>query len=150
VSDLLTYDLTVPIAAITMDDGKVNCLSQPMLRELNEALSQAAADGTVVLLTGRDGCFSAGFDLPMLRAGGPAARRDHGGHAGRARTHRTRSGTGRSPAGRDAGTLPAGTVSSNAPRAAQSAALVSKLRSASLRAALGPSSARTTPIAAAG
>ncbi len=75
MSELLTYDLKGSIATITMDDGKVNCLSLPMLRELNEALSQAAADGAVVLLTGRDGCFSAGFDLAVLRSGRPAARK---------------------------------------------------------------------------
>src|SRR5260221_12758358 len=66
VSELLTYDLKGSIATITMDAGKANCLSLPMLRELNEALSQAAADGGVGLLTGRDGCVSAGFDLAVL------------------------------------------------------------------------------------
>jgi enoyl-CoA hydratase len=61
------------VATITMDDGKVNALSLQMLTELNAALDRAAADRAVVVLTGRPGVFSAGFDLPVLRAGGSAA-----------------------------------------------------------------------------
>ena len=49
-----------------MDDGKVNVFSIPMLRALHQAFDQAERDGTVVLLEGRPGCFSAGFDLKTL------------------------------------------------------------------------------------
>jgi enoyl-CoA hydratase len=70
---LVTYRLRDAIAAITMDDGKVNVLSLAMLSELDAALDRAAADRAVVVLTGRDGVFSAGFDLPVLRAGGTEA-----------------------------------------------------------------------------
>ena len=52
-----------------MDDGKVNVLSLQMLMEVNAALDRAAADRQVVVLTGREGIFSAGFDLAVLRAG---------------------------------------------------------------------------------
>jgi enoyl-CoA hydratase len=51
----------------------VNALSLTMLTELGAALDRAAADRAVVVLTGRPGVFSAGFDLPVLRAGGTAA-----------------------------------------------------------------------------
>ena len=50
-----------------MDDGKVNVFSIAMLRALHQAFDQAERDGTVVLLTGRPGSFSAGFDLKTLR-----------------------------------------------------------------------------------
>ena len=70
---LVSYQLEGAIATITMDDGKVNALSLRMLAELNTALDRAAADKAVVVLTGRDGIFSAGFDLTVLRAGGPDA-----------------------------------------------------------------------------
>lgn len=50
-----------------MDDGKVNALSIPMLRELHAALDQAEADGAVVVLAGREGYLSAGFDLGVFR-----------------------------------------------------------------------------------
>jgi enoyl-CoA hydratase len=55
-------------ATITMDDGKVNALSPDMLAEINAALDKAEADGRVVVLTGRPGIFSAGFDLRVLQA----------------------------------------------------------------------------------
>ena len=70
---LVSYQLEDRIAIITMDDGKVNALSLPMLAELNGALDRAADDGAIVVLSGRDGVFSAGFNLPVLRAGGPDA-----------------------------------------------------------------------------
>ena len=49
-----------------MDDGKVNVFSLPMLQALHEAFDQAERDGTVVLLRGRPGFFSAGFDLGVF------------------------------------------------------------------------------------
>ena len=71
---LVTYQLRDSVATITMDDGKVNVLSQDMLTELNDALTRAEADAAVVALAGRAGVFSAGFDLKVLRAGGPGAQ----------------------------------------------------------------------------
>jgi enoyl-CoA hydratase len=73
MSALVTYQLHDAVAAITMDDGKVNVLSLQMLTELDAALDRAEADRAVVILTGRDAVFSAGFDLAVLRAGGPEA-----------------------------------------------------------------------------
>jgi enoyl-CoA hydratase len=70
---LVSYQLDDSVATITMDDGKVNVLSLAMLTELGAALGRAAADRAVVVLTGREGVFSAGFDLPVLRAGGTEA-----------------------------------------------------------------------------
>src|SRR5262245_34061430 len=70
---LVAYRLEDSIAAITMDDGKLNVMSLRMLTELNAALDRAAADRAVVLLGGREGVFSAGFDLLVLRAGGSEA-----------------------------------------------------------------------------
>jgi enoyl-CoA hydratase len=70
---LVQYQLEDSIATITMDDGKVNALSLPLLAEIDLALDQAAADRAVIVLTGRPGVFSAGFDLAALRAGGPGS-----------------------------------------------------------------------------
>src|SRR5215468_1327693 len=64
----ICYTLADGVATITMDDGKVNALSPHMLGELNAALDQAEADEAAVVLTGRSGVFSAGFDLTVLRA----------------------------------------------------------------------------------
>jgi enoyl-CoA hydratase len=70
VGKLVSYRFEDPIGTITMDDGKVNAMSPRMLTELNAAFDQAGADRAIVLLSGREGVLSAGFDLPLLRAGG--------------------------------------------------------------------------------
>jgi len=70
---LVNYHLDDVVATITMDDGKVNALSPAMQAELDKALDQAEADGAVVVLGGRDGVFSAGFDLGVMRGGGDEA-----------------------------------------------------------------------------
>ena len=67
---LVSYQLNEGVATIAMDDGKANALSPAMQAELNAALDQAVADKAVVVLTGRTGMFSAGFDLPTLTTGG--------------------------------------------------------------------------------
>jgi enoyl-CoA hydratase len=70
---VVRYDFNGAVATVRMDDGKVNVLSPEMLGQLNGALDQVLADEAVLLLTGRDGVFSAGFDLAVLRAGGTGA-----------------------------------------------------------------------------
>ena len=44
-----------------------------MLAEVNASLDQAHADRAIVVLSGREGMLSAGFDLKVLTAGGPDA-----------------------------------------------------------------------------
>jgi enoyl-CoA hydratase len=73
VSNLVSYRETGTAAVVTMDDGKVNALSMAMFGEVNAALDRAGQAGATVLLAGREGIFSAGFDLKVLRAGGPQA-----------------------------------------------------------------------------
>jgi enoyl-CoA hydratase len=69
----VTYEVEGSVATIVMDDGKANVLSPGMLAELGAALDRAEADGAVVVLTGREGRFSGGFDLGVINAGGPEA-----------------------------------------------------------------------------
>lgn len=73
MAKLVTYSYADGVATITMDDGKANAMSPAMLADLNAALDQAEKDKAAVLLTGRKGVFSAGFDLKVLGAGGAAA-----------------------------------------------------------------------------
>jgi enoyl-CoA hydratase len=60
------------IARIVLDDGKVNALSAERLHELEEALGAAEKAGAVVVLSGREGIFSAGFDLKTFQRGADA------------------------------------------------------------------------------
>ncbi len=64
--DLVTYSRSASVSTIVMDDGRVNVFSIPMLRALHQAFDEAEREETVVVLTGRPGCFSAGFDLQTL------------------------------------------------------------------------------------
>ncbi len=73
MSNLVTYRLEDGTAWITLDDGKANVLSPAMQKEIFAALDRAESDGAVVVLRGRAGIFSGGFDLNVLRAGGADA-----------------------------------------------------------------------------
>ncbi len=70
---LVRYEATESVATITMDDGKVNALTLDLFAELHAALDRAEADGLVVVLAGREGRFSAGFDLKVLTSFTPDA-----------------------------------------------------------------------------
>jgi enoyl-CoA hydratase len=65
----VAVDVRDGIATITLDDGKVNALSAERLREIGGALGTAEAAGAVAVLRGRDGIFSAGFDLKTFDRG---------------------------------------------------------------------------------
>lgn len=67
------YSLQGGVATICIDDGKRNALSPQVLREICEALDQAESDKALVILTGRESVFSAGFDLHVMKRGGLSA-----------------------------------------------------------------------------
>lgn len=62
------------VAVIRLDDGKANALGHDALDGLEAALDAAEADARAVVLLGRDGKFSAGFDLSVMTAGPEQAR----------------------------------------------------------------------------
>lgn len=63
------YESADGVATIRMDDGKANVMSVDMQADLLEAFGRARDEGRVVLLTGREGVFSAGFDLKVMGGG---------------------------------------------------------------------------------
>ncbi len=69
MTDLATYVRDGQIGTITIDDGKVNVFTIPMVKAIHAALDQAEKDKIVVILTGREGYFSAGFDLKTFASG---------------------------------------------------------------------------------
>lgn len=70
---LVKLDIDRSVATLTMDDGKRNALSPTMLDELYAALERAEQEGAAVVITGREGVLSAGFDLKVMRSGGVQA-----------------------------------------------------------------------------
>jgi len=63
----LTQDNDISI--IKLDDGKANAFSYDMLTQVNELLAKVPRDSGALVITGRDGLFSGGFDLKTLAAG---------------------------------------------------------------------------------
>ena len=69
------YGVRDGVATIRLDDGKRNALSPQLLREIYKAFDRAEADRAIVIMTGRDSVFSAGFDLHVMKRGGGNALR---------------------------------------------------------------------------
>jgi enoyl-CoA hydratase len=61
------------VTTITMDDGKVNALGPATQQALFDAFDAAESAGNAIVLVGRPGRFSAGFDLEVMAAGGQTA-----------------------------------------------------------------------------
>ena len=74
MTDLLTYTLDDSgVATIRLDDGKANAFSNAIFDAVNDAFTQAESEAKVVVLRGRDGIFSAGYNLKELMLGGDTA-----------------------------------------------------------------------------
>ena len=70
----VNYDLRGEIALVTLDDGKANALSAAVISDVHACLDRAAADqARALVLTGRPGTFSGGFDLAVMKGGDLAA-----------------------------------------------------------------------------
>lgn len=72
-SSLVALDIDRSVATLTLDDGKRNALSPAMLDEIYSALEQAERARAAVVITGREGVLSAGFDLKVMGSGGVEA-----------------------------------------------------------------------------
>ena len=71
MNDIVSYELQDGIARITLDDGKANVMSVRMLAAISAGLDRAQADQAVVLIAGRAGMFSGGFDLGVFKSSDP-------------------------------------------------------------------------------
>ena len=61
-----SFAISGGVGRLMLDDGKVNALSGETLTFITDSLAEAAAEGASVVLSGRPGIFSAGFDLNEL------------------------------------------------------------------------------------
>jgi enoyl-CoA hydratase len=57
------------VMVTTVDDGKVNALSFDVIARVRSAITVASEAGRPLVITGRDGCLSAGFDLAVVKSG---------------------------------------------------------------------------------
>ncbi len=65
----ITVEKHGDVAVITMDDGKANAAGFELLDQLSIALDGTEAGGGAVVLAGRPGLFSGGFDLTVMQGG---------------------------------------------------------------------------------
>src|SRR5277367_4533151 len=70
----VTFELRDQVALVKMDDGKANALGYSLMDEIDAALDRAGREAAAVVLTGRPGRFSAGFDLAEMMNGVDRAR----------------------------------------------------------------------------
>ena len=62
----ISVDIQNDVALISLDDGKANAVNFELMEALNDALDKAEADAKAIVLAGREGRFSGGFDLGMM------------------------------------------------------------------------------------
>ena len=72
MAEPLTVTFKDDVATLAMDDGKANAAGFTMLEALRAALVEARDKARAILLTGRPGVLSGGFDLKVIREGSPA------------------------------------------------------------------------------
>ena len=57
------------ISIITLNDGKANVFSSAMIEDINNCLDQIPTDKGALIITGREGILSGGFDLKIISSG---------------------------------------------------------------------------------
>ena len=73
MSNFTQYKEEEKYVIITLNNGKANAISSEVVNELNEHLDKAEALKKVVILTGTEGMFSAGYDLKTMISSPKAA-----------------------------------------------------------------------------
>ena len=68
-SEIATLSQENNVSIIQLDDGKANAFSYEMLTRFNGLLAEVPRDSGALIITGRDGLFSGGFDLKTLATG---------------------------------------------------------------------------------
>jgi len=74
MNTVVSYTSNETHAIIAIDNGKVNAISHEVIDGLNEALDQVEQVKKVVVLTGKEGILSAGYDLKTMTASPDSAK----------------------------------------------------------------------------
>ena len=77
----VTTTIDGDVAVITLDDGKANAISFDVVDGLNAAIDDALESSKAIVILGREGKFSAGFNLKIMTGDIADARRLLGGGA---------------------------------------------------------------------
>lgn len=71
---VVSYQLADGVAVIQLDDGKANAITYEMIEAFERAFSQAQTEAAAIVITGRPGILTGGFDLQQVRQGIEATR----------------------------------------------------------------------------
>lgn len=74
MSELVTYRFADGVAYLGLDNGKVNAVSPEVIQAMNAALDRAEQDKAVVVLSGKPGILSGGYDLKVMTSSADAAK----------------------------------------------------------------------------
>jgi enoyl-CoA hydratase len=74
MTELVRFELRDSVALLRFDDGRANAVSHAAIEALHAALERAEKEAGAVVLLGRPGRFSAGFDLGVIQQGRDASR----------------------------------------------------------------------------
>lgn len=66
MNEFVTYQSAENYAIITIHNGKANAISHEVIDGINAGLDKASQVNKVVIITGQNGIFSAGFDLKVM------------------------------------------------------------------------------------
>lgn len=62
----ISLEISDDIAVITLDDGRANAIDPPWLNEFLETFEQAEQGAKAIVIAGREGVFSGGFNLKWM------------------------------------------------------------------------------------
>jgi enoyl-CoA hydratase len=74
MNEVVQYKSEDKYAIVTINNGKANAISHEVIEGINKALDKALEENKVVILTGQQGIFSAGFDLKVMTKSPEAAK----------------------------------------------------------------------------
>lgn len=76
MNSVTTLEQIGDISVLTLDDGKANALSTAVSKEISSQLNAAQDSSKVLVLKGREGFLSAGFDIKVMRGDDKQAQKE--------------------------------------------------------------------------
>ena len=70
----MEYELIENTAVLSFDDGKANVIGHDFMNAIHEGLDRAEKEAKAVVITGRTGLLSGGFDLKEIEKGAAAIK----------------------------------------------------------------------------
>ena len=66
---MYSFEIKDNVGLLSVDDGKANAVGHGFIDAMDDALTRCLADASAIVIAGRDGLFSGGFDLSEFKKG---------------------------------------------------------------------------------